>query len=1146
MDELNQNESAVIEEMAENQEAMKCDSCGNHGGKQKNNNSSLLKAGIALMFATSVLSLGVSCYQIFSKDDNKVEQSQNMIGSVNDGKMKLEVIDGYIYVNGENTGIAMNAENGKDGLSVADARVIELDKWGITTQILFTMSDGTYVSTAAQKQVLSEHFYEAESVQDFVRLATEFKVPNIRLTSNLELTEAVDFTSNVCVDVNKKAFTYAADEALTVANNATLTFKNGTVNFQTDVAVSVEGTNAGVAFDGVKVNATAVVAETLGADASISVVNSTIKTVEPEFDNYAFGSYESLFVVKGTNATVEVKGTKVQTNRVIVAATDDAETVNVKVESTELNTSAPILDLNTDEVVPTLEFDNEVLYSAELNTSAVTSGNFNFNPMEFGVIVEGEMFDVDGKVVLAEDFTNLVEIVEAGATINLTSDVDLPTAIKLDKKLTIDLCGYRMSVSQDVNGDGVFWIVEGGNLTINDSGRVVEYWNEAEERHEYDYVDGVIDGVGNNKWNIAMFVNGGKLTINGGIFTNVGATGADPTHFDLIYMKGGSLVINGGEFRAQTPKWTINCNDTFVEDSNIAVKGGIFYGFNPAEPQTEPAKYDGISFLAKDYMVVGSNDVYMVGEAEWFEEVVAYEEVDYVAVNANVTLADTITISRNFTLNLQGNTLTTTGEYSAFDLYAGNIVVNNGTINAYYDAFGVYGANAKVALELGSKLTVVSETGNCVYIRGAGASLVTCANLKAESDYAAIQGNGSTGAQVERIVINGGKVEGGDAAIYMPNAGELIITAGEFVGKNALYIKSGSTVISGGKFIATGEYAGFLYNGDGWNQTGDAIVIDACGYPGGNPVVTITGGTFESANADGIAYYSYQNNTATITATGYEVATYVVVSTEAELAAAVANQSIDTIIVGSNIVVNATIEIDRDVTISLGGKTISSTKEIAIFDVVDGNVVFDNGTINAYYDAFGVYGSGESFTLTLGSNLTVIAETGNCVYIRGAGANLVTSANLIANGEYAAIQGNGSTGAEIESITINGGRVEGGDAAIYMPNAGTLTITAGEFVGKTAVYIKSGVVNISGGKFIADGTHANYLFNASGWNPTGDALVVDSCGNPGGYPVVTITGGTFEVADSNAHGIAYYICDNNNAKVVAPDYYVYWLPVTSK
>ena len=156
MDELNQNESAVIEETAEHNEAMKCDSCGNHGGKQKNNNSNLLKAGIALMFATSVLSLGVSCYQIFSKDDNKVEQAQNMIGSVNDKKDTFTVSDdGYLVVNGTKTDVKVSSIDGTNGVSVVDARVIELDKWGITTQILFTMSDGSYVSTSAQKQVLS-------------------------------------------------------------------------------------------------------------------------------------------------------------------------------------------------------------------------------------------------------------------------------------------------------------------------------------------------------------------------------------------------------------------------------------------------------------------------------------------------------------------------------------------------------------------------------------------------------------------------------------------------------------------------------------------------------------------------------------------------------------------------------------------------------------------------------------------------------------------------------------------------------------------------------------------------------------------------------------------------------------------------------
>jgi hypothetical protein len=527
-------------------------------------------------------------------------------------------------------------------------------------------------------------------------------------------------------------------------------------------------------------------------------------------------------------------------------------------------------------------------------------------------------------------------------------------------------------------------------------------------------------------------------------------------------------------------------------------------------------------------------------DADMIAEAIAYGELEYLAINADITINETITVSNNLTINLLGNTITTTGEYAAFDLVAGTLVVDNGTINAYYDAFGVYGSGERVVLNLGSKLTVVSETANCVYIKGAGANLVTSANLTSNSTkYAAIQGNGNLVNRIESITINGGVITStSNVAIFAPQTGVLNIAGGEVRGTTALYVKSGVVNISGGKLVATGEKIGYVYNGNGGDATGDALVIDACGYPGGNPTVNITGGTFESANAETIAYYSYKGNTATITAEGYEVATYVVATTEAELAAAVANNAVETIILGANITVNTTIQISRDVTINLGGKTISSTKEIAIFDVVAGDVVVENGTIDAYYDAFGVYGSGESFTLTLGSTLTVVSETGNCVYIKGAGANLVTSANLKAESDYAAIQGNGNAGSEVESITVLGGKVEGGDSAIYMPNKGVLNISGGELVGKTAVYVKSGTINISGGKFVATGDHATYRYHGSGWYATGDALVIDTCVVPGGYPVVRITGGTFEVADSDAAEIGYYLVNGRLADVVASNYVV--------
>ena len=65
--------------------------------------------------------------------------------------------------------------------------------------------------------------------------------------------------------------------------------------------------------------------------------------------------------------------------------------------------------------------------------------------------------------------------------------------------------------------------------------------------------------------------------------------------------------------------------------------------------------------------------------------------------------------------------------------------------------------------------------------------------------------------------------------------------------------------------MANGEKIEYTYNGDGSTASGDAVIIDACAYPGGNPVVTIEGGEYISTNGYGIAYYQYDGNTATIT-----------------------------------------------------------------------------------------------------------------------------------------------------------------------------------------------------------------------------------------------------------------------------------------
>ena len=125
-------------------------------------------------------------------------------------------------------------------------------------------------------------------------------------------------------------------------------------------------------------------------------------------------------------------------------------------------------------------------------------------------------------------------------------------------------------------------------------------------------------------------------------------------------------------------------------------------------------------------------------------------------------------------------------------------------------------------------------------------------------------------------------------------------------------------------------------------------------------------------------------------------------------------------------------------------------------------------------------------------------------------STLVVNGGTIA-GKYYGISGNGTRHGT--SVTVNGGEVSATDEAegigIYQPQNGTLAITGGAISGATAVYVKSGDVAISGGDFWGEGADTAYNASGNGANPTGQALVIDSCGYPGGAPVVAITGGVF-------------------------------------
>ena len=225
----------------------------------------------------------------------------------------------------------------------------------------------------------------------------------------------------------------------------------------------------------------------------------------------------------------------------------------------------------------------------------------------------GEMEEFSAPTVVAKIGTTPYATLEAaiaaaGAddTVTILKNVGTDAAIQVAKKVTIDLNGKTIAATEnDKGGDGVFCVVAGGDLTINDS-----------------VGTGVINGVGDNDYNIAIWANGGKVTINGGNFTNVGATDkTDPNaHFDLIYAKnGGEVIINGGTFECETPAFTLNSHDTYK--GVITVNGGTFVGFDPRNNAAETA---GTTFMAAgkytfaeggNYIVVTPEDYILNGVA---------------------------------------------------------------------------------------------------------------------------------------------------------------------------------------------------------------------------------------------------------------------------------------------------------------------------------------------------------------------------------------------------------------------------------------------------------------------------------------------------------------------------------------------------
>ena len=119
-----------------------------------------------------------------------------------------------------------------------------------------------------------------------------------------------------------------------------------------------------------------------------------------------------------------------------------------------------------------------------------------------------------------EELRAAINAATPGATITLSNDVELASAIVVDKDLTIDMSGNTLASVGNVLE------VTAGTLTITGSGAVQ---------------------AGSDGRYFAVWAKGGNVVIDGYGTYSVGAD-ADGNTNDCIYAEGGSITINNGEF----------------------------------------------------------------------------------------------------------------------------------------------------------------------------------------------------------------------------------------------------------------------------------------------------------------------------------------------------------------------------------------------------------------------------------------------------------------------------------------------------------------------------------------------------------------------------------------------------------------------
>ena len=470
-----------------------------------------------------------------------------------------------------------------------------------------------------------------------------------------------------------------------------------------------------------------------------------------------------------------------------------------------------------------------------------------------------------------------------------------------------------------------------------------------------------------------------------------------------------TLEITGGNLNVTN--WRIT-RAAAKAGAKPAISGGTFNA--PVKPEYCAANHEPVKNADGTYGV----KLFYVAKIDGEEYKTLQEAFDAVSAAGTIELLHDVTVTKTLTFNkeynegptfLKMNGYTITGDgCRALQIVNGHLQIEgNGTpeegknvitstgIGIASSVIRVGANGGKQNLSIASGVTVKTDCSYGITVFGGGteflrvkdSKVISTATHNDDYDGCAIATLGTDTVTPASVTVKGSTVTAEDTnAIYMPSGNLFVYNDATVKGLTGIYAKSGNVQIKGAKIYGTGKAKDYSYYGNGGIPTGDALVLDSCGYPNGAPTVNYDGAEnayFESTNAKPIGSYATEGNTKVtgfvdkgtfnkaidkdLLADGYVCVyngenSYGVATTEncvakvGDIYYATLQDAIDAANSGDTVELvkdvntpEVTYGIDKALTIDLNGKTVTGSGYDGVFQIdnADAKVLIKNGNIVA-------------------------------------------------------------------------------------------------------------------------------------------------------------------------------------------------------